>query len=674
MEAEEHFYFDDPSVGPTDGRTTLDEVNYYFVGNGHITAAIQICLSGSGTALGLLIMHPEIFGPKRNAFTFDPESGLAKTSLRIYGQGFDIAPTAANLDSEWDELSQVPVVRGKWGNDNIIVNERFYCPDRNKPRLIREIRLENLSAESLSVSLQTGVLSQSVEKNLTLLPQSGETCYLEYRLLGDKPKLSVAFDWTKSAQPQANAVSYWNDVLSFQSDSPLLNRLLTAARNQLQANIAHSGRLDASIWQYNLEWVRDQSMVVIGLTVSGQFELAGTLLDRMLSQFVTDQGDTIDSSRERPTAEVELDQNGELLLALRTYVDWTGDLSLLKKHWQKVRATAEFPLRGVFRHHDAALLHNRREFWERHALHGIEEGMELMYQFFVSLGLSSTAYLAQLLDYRDEAEKWQIAAQNIKKALLFHPKYTLIDNGHFIKRRKMNGDIQTEVHVREDSLLPKGIPLLEDGPHYLNPDSSASLPIAFEFIDPKGDLARKTMQQIELLWNQRWDSGGYGRYNATSEPDSPGPWPFASLFVARAYLEMGESEKVWRILNWLDEIPGAKSGAWFEFHGPRPIPPYPQIGIIPWTWSELLILFVHHMLGVRPSRDKLLLRPRFLDGVHEKVVSLRMRDIRLNMHLKKADESEETGFWIDEQFYPYKENGVTIDMPRSDLNVRALIP
>jgi len=46
--------------------------------------------------------------------------------------------------------------------------------------------------------------------------------------------------------------------------------------------------------------------------------------------------------------------------------------------------------------------------------------------------------------------------------------------------------------VLEPEKLPAGIPLVEDGPHYLDPDVSSILPIAFEVVDPKGDLAAYT--------------------------------------------------------------------------------------------------------------------------------------------------------------------------------------
>jgi len=41
MEVKEHLYADDPGRGPEDGWTTLPGVDYYFLGNGLIQAAVQ---------------------------------------------------------------------------------------------------------------------------------------------------------------------------------------------------------------------------------------------------------------------------------------------------------------------------------------------------------------------------------------------------------------------------------------------------------------------------------------------------------------------------------------------------------------------------------------------------------------------------------------------------------
>jgi GH15 family glucan-1,4-alpha-glucosidase len=97
----------------------------------------------------------------------------------------------------------------------------------------------------------------------------------------------------------------------------------------------------------------------------------------------------------------------------------------------------------------------------------------------------------------------------------------------------------------------------------MDPDTSTALPIAIGFVPADSVISRKTMTSLESLWNQAWQGGGYGRYHVSSEPDSPGPWPFPSLFVARAYAEMQEGNKVWDVLNWLNSIPGASAGTWF---------------------------------------------------------------------------------------------------------------
>jgi hypothetical protein len=102
-----------------------------------------------------------------------------------------------------------------------------------------------------------------------------------------------------------------------------------------------------------------------------------------------------------------------------------------------------------------------------------------------------------------------------------------------------------------------------------------------------------------------------------------GGWPFASLFVARAAVEAGVPERAWRVLRWLDRATGAPAGSWFEFYGPRPSPPYPQVGIIPWTWSEMLALLVEQVLGVHPGADGLTVRPLMLPGLDHAAGRLR---------------------------------------------------
>jgi hypothetical protein len=181
------------------------------------------------------------------------------------------------------------------------------------------------------------------------------------------------------------------------------------------------------------------------------------------------------------------------------------------------------------------------------------------------------------------------------------------------------------------------------------------------------------MQNLESLWNQNWKIGGYGRYHFTSEPDSAGPWPFPSLFIARAYMEMGEDEKVWRILNWLNTLAGAKSGSWFEFYGSRISPPYPQVGIPPWTWAEMIILLVHHLIGLRPGEDGILLKPRLLTGIQRVQASFPLRDHRIHLDIRRSSDGS-GDFRSNGRIIQSAADTAHIDYPASDIHVKAAVP
>jgi hypothetical protein len=414
----------------------------------------------------------------------------------------------------------------------------------------------------------------------------------------------------------------------------------------------------------------------MALAMSGQFEMSRTILDRLLGKFVSREGATLDSSRLRTWEESEFDQNGVLLFALESYLNWTGDATLLAKHWATIVRVAGFPLRKIFRHEASGLLANRREFWERHAAYGIRDGIELAHQVFVSMGLDAAARLAIRMGEPRLARRWRAAAARLKKATLGPGRYSLVENGRLIKRRGLDGRVQAEVRPRPDSRLPSEAPLFQKGRHLLNPDASTALPIAWGFVDPAGRVARRTLARLETLWNQRWTGGGYGRYHVSSEPDSPGPWPFASLFVARAYFEAGNDRKVRRVLDWLGRLPGAKSGAWFEFYGPRPVPPYPQVGIVPWVWAELMFLFIHHMFGVRLAEQRLRLRPRLLRGTPALEASLRLRGGRLDLAVRRARPGERLAFIVDGRRLPYRKFGIELPYPKAGeiMRIKAVVP
>jgi hypothetical protein len=636
VDVAEHVYHDDPSQGHPDVRTRLAGASYFFVGNGAIQAAVQYAPGGDGTPLGLLIMNPERLGKKRECLTMCPVVGLEATVLRLATDSGEQAPRAGTVAVSWDIGAPVPSVLAAWDGDGLKVQERFSCPSLALPRLSREVTVLNQGDRPRHATIRTGSPGALVARRCSLAPRESLRVWLIYELGPSGGPVLVRFADRDPLEDDAPALC--SGLTTIRCGDPVLDHLFSASRTQLPAVISAGGRVDGSIWQYNREWVRDQAFMAQALTALGRWPLAATMLRRLVTEFVTPEGATLDSSEVRARDDVELDQNGVLLCVLGEYVNWTGDLGLVAGLWDRITAIAEYPLRPEFRHATSGMLSGSREFWERHAAHGIEPGLEMVYQLFASIGLASAASLAWQLGRSSEARRWQSAADALRDAMLSHPTHAMIDARGFVKRRTLAGPVQETTGARPDSGLPPGVPLAASGPHFLNPDTCCVLPIVFGFVRPDSAVALATLEHVEQLWNQDWTGGGYGRYHVSSEPDSPGAWPFASVFVARAAVEAGDSDRAWRVLRWMATTAGASAGSWFEFNGPRIAPPFPQVGVIPWTWAEIVLLLVNHVLGVRPGADGVHVRPRLLAGLQRVEARVPVRDGWLRLDLR-ADAS-----------------------------------
>jgi hypothetical protein len=651
-----------PTRAQTDALTNTAGTEYFLLGNGYLAAAVQ---SGGAAHCGLVLTSPAHFGHKPASYLYTERTGLAASRVGLSIDGTLHFPGRATVS--WEYPGGVPTVRLDWEAGGCTVTERLWCA-ADDAALLREIHVRNRGTGAVEVraaapfrpnplyfdeyeddgrTLRAGgyatlelfafTTARAVERQLDIglgrLARGAEaSATLAWAL--DGAAASVRGKGVERLRAEAAAKR--GRAARFDAQHPGLNHLFRVAQNGIRCAVARSGKMDGGPLQYNLEWVRDSVMVASGAVMAGMPEIGEAVLDRILTRCVAEDGRTADSGSHRPDGTIELDQNGELLYALRTHWVWTGDDRLLRAHWPRIRTAGDFVLRPVFRDPAIGLVRNRRELWERGPSHGVRDGYELAYQAWDAMGLEMGAELAAHVGDSATAGRWSEAASLMRTSMLSHPRFSLVQDGHLIKRRNVDGTPQLTMEPPDRSRIPAGMPLREEAVSYCDPDATLALPMAFGQVDPQGELARRTLARVEKLWNQRWTGGGYGRYDVTSEPDSPGPWPFATLFVLRAYLEAGDDEKVWRGLDWLLQVPGGRAGTWFEFYGDRPSPPLPPVAYIPWTWAEMVTLLVHHLLGVRPSPTGVTIRPRLLAGIDGIDATLRVNGHALRVRVVRG--------------------------------------
>jgi hypothetical protein len=425
----------------------------------------------------------------------------------------------------------------------------------------------------------------------------------------------------------AASKEYWSKISTIQAEDELVDRLFNNTRFALYAIPSEQGIVKVGPFQYGREWVRDLSNITLGMTSAGHFELSRAILEHIIRDMITDDGVTMIGSLYADPNREQLDQTGEYLHALRYYIDFTGDTSLVTTYREKLLTFIERPLRPEFR--DATfMVHNKREFWEQ----TLTDGYELAYNVYVYLGLREAAKLASLLDAENQVPRWNKAADEILNAMLSHPKYSLVDNGHFIKRRNVTG----EVTSRLTNPNPKGnqdVPSVVMEHHCIYPDTSQALPIALRIVDPKSELAKNTLDELEKLRDTRWFGGGYDRYDSSSSINTPGPWPFATCFVLRAQHEAGMLDRSRRTLQWLGDVEGGNSGSYYEeiplIHGSE----QKKTGIVQWTTAEIPFFFVRHYLGIEFENGDIVIQPSLYPNSPPVKADIRFRHGRMKIKI-----------------------------------------
>lgn len=664
-----------------DARTNAPDTEYFFLGDGRISAAVQWSHNPAISPYGLLLMHPEMFYRKESTLLFHPELGLSRTMLTVTVGGIRHRPQHEDLRVWWKSTdSENPAVAVEWKAGELRVCELFTLSRVERKRLdesdderepysysylVRQVFItatQSIAAPHATVELafypnpyvlesypvaidaQNKLVASGKGVVCQVSPQAEEkegTLFERFiavrRALNSLPApITFLYSITEKSigiDSHPCSPTHPQSVPASQSNRTFVERLLCQldiSRIGLKAAISAEGRFDASIWQYGYEWGQDAAMIASAAAYAGEFVLADRVLRRILETLSNEKGQIAESSRFRDGELAELNANGAVLLALRDYAAISGDKSHMTQYWERIVAIAELPLHDEYLH-ESGLIAGRRDLWERLPWMGLLAGFDTATNTFCAEGLCAAAELATMHGDNNNAERWRAAGEAMRRGMLAHERFSCIADGRVIHRRLMDGSVQQWMTAEAGYHDPRYAPyaptqVTDPTPRPCDPDSTAALPILYGILDPTSQVAQQTLAHLrEHLWDTT-GIGGYARSPIASDPDSPGPWPFVTAWMGEAELRGGMTEQARETTEWLLDSAG-EGGSWFEYYGQRQTPPFPPIGVIVWGWGQYLLLAVRGWMGIEFTSGVLRIAPRIVGFRH----TLRVGDYRIEI-------------------------------------------
>jgi len=646
--------------------------DYFVLRSGRAMMMLQADKADLGPAFTYLLFNvedPRQSLHKDTAFNFVQNQGFGSSALTVELGGFPFTALGQRTETAWALEDGIPTVEAVWWAGGVRVRERLAALNQGVFRRRILVIGAHLVGEE-AVTLKLGLPPGDWEQEGALLTQSGRGARLALGVTGRKPAHvdpvrglveigpitlkpgltnsvetllftqipatekavfvghAAACLASEASRETDSARRSWEAAASVKTEDRTVQEIFAKAQLSLVGFMSETGSMDAGPLEYGAQWVRDTSNTALGALMAGHVELARAALNWTLTKMVSQEGATmIAGVFEKPDLE-QFDQMGELLHALREFRDWTGDDSLVRGHREVLLALVERPLQPVFRD-QTGMVHNRREFWER----TFDDAYELAYQTYVILGLREAIELAPALGGESRVDRWRLEADRIQQAVLHHPSRALVDGGRLVKRRNITGELADSFGPYQG--FQPDVPVNTERHHRLLPDASEALPIALGIVDPRSKLARRTLDDLEQLWNTRWQDGGYDRYHTSAQPDQPGPWTFATCFILRAQHEANLWNRSRRSLEWLNTMAGGRTGVWFE-----EIPSIRSLekacGLIPWTSAEIALFTVRDYLGIRFEHGAMVIHPALYPGSPQVMADLPYRGSRLHLEIRGA--------------------------------------
>lgn len=653
----------EPTALQLQQRGFFHDREYFMVRSGRLQWLIQVDRADLGPAVTGYLFDANYIqqNTKSQTYNYTDAGGVRSSALEVIPQksGYAFTAFGEQTRARWVSADGVPEVEATWWADAVQVCERFAgMAENNTIRRTITLTGTNLHgneqytlrlrlpagnatatnramfvahkacpqalviAGELPVRMDTAAGAVDIGP-VTLSP--GKTVTVETFFLAQIPaNTQTAEDFqrqiARAGQLQQVTRDRWSKAARLETDDELVREVFAISSSVIPAIASDSGTVRVGPFQYAAEWVRDNSQFCLGLISSGHFEQARAVLEHILRDMLTNEGTTmIGGGFDDPDRE-QFDQTGELMLTLRWYAAMSGDTSLASTYRDKLTALVERPLK--FRDAGTGLVHNRREFWEQ----TMNDAYELSYNSYVIVGLREAAALAKPLGAEDRKAGWLKVADEMQSAMM----KLLVQDGAFIKRRNVTGEIAA--HLVNPGGAPD-VPSMNVQQHLIYPDATMALPMALGLAAPHSALASNTLDQVELLRNQRWSGGGYSRYDTTCEINMPGPWGIAGALVLKGQHAAGLLDRSRRTLEWFRHVQGGNGGLYYE---EMPLVAGSQqnwLGLVTWPTGELPYFMVRYYLGLAFEADAVLIRPQLFPGSPPVKADLRFRERRLKLEI-----------------------------------------
>lgn len=245
-----------------------------------------------------------------------------------------------------------------------------------------------------------------------------------------------------------------------------------------------------------------------------------------------------------PTWGIQIDEAGSILWGIHKHYEITKDEEFVMNIWPTVEKGANFL--SIFIDPETHLPLPTNDLWEK------REGEHMYSTAAVYGGLVGSAKLARKLNRLDLADKWESAAERMKKTV--EDRCWNEKTGAYLRALKLAVDEQRYIEVaaegkhtliEETSKGYKTYRLYEDPVIDI---CLLGLNVPFNMIDADEERMKKTAETLEKQLTSPI-VGGIERFPGDVYIGG-NPWILTTLWLAQYYVKIGKFEKAYEYLNW----------------------------------------------------------------------------------------------------------------------------